>query len=148
MSIIFKNPKKTSPRKNDQSPKFLGNRLTSYEKENIPIATISKEYIENKSIYKFFVRSSSSKEVIQTNLERVIFFLCNFKIYCIMGSKISIVDTGYKFRQINTNLIAYNTVDDRGKKTNEIKYISIGTSDYLITKVYEELDGKLVEFLV
>ena len=59
-----------------------------------------------------------------------------------------IVDTGYKFRTINSNLIAYNTVDSKGKKANEVKFISIGNSDYVITKVYDEVEGKLVEFLV
>ena len=37
--------------------------------------------IENKLIYKFFIRSSSSKEILQTNLERMIFFYSGKKIY-------------------------------------------------------------------
>ncbi len=39
-----------------------------------PVAVISKGYIGSKSIYRFYVRSSSRKEVIQTNDERLIFF--------------------------------------------------------------------------
>lgn len=113
-----------------------------------PVATISKSYINNKQIYRLFVRSSSKKEVIQTNHERIIFFLCDFKIYCIIGDKIKIVDTGYKFRVVNSNLITYNTVDSRNKKTNELKMLILGHSDYRTAKFYEEIDGKLIEFLV
>jgi hypothetical protein len=58
------------------------------------------------------------------------------------------VDSGYKFRQVNSDLLAYNTVDARGRKTNEVKLISIGTSDYRTIKLYEEMDGKMVDFLI
>lgn len=88
-----------------------------------PIARISKSYLNHKPIYRFFVRSSSSKEIIQTNLERVIFFLSDFKIYSIIGDKLSIVDTCYKFRIVNPDLVAYNTVDSNNKKTNVLKVL-------------------------
>ncbi len=74
--------------------------------------------------------------------------MCDFKIYAIIGDKIDVVDTGYKFRVVNANLIAYNTVDSRNKKTNELKMLVLGHSDYRTVKLYEELDGKLNEFLV
>ena len=122
--------------------------LTNFKKQNVPVASILKSYINYKSIYKFFIRSPSDREIVQMNNERVIFFLCDFKIYSINEKGVHKVDTGYKFRTINQNLIAFNTVDSKGKKANEVKYIQIGTSDYIVTKVYEEFEGKLVEFLV
>lgn len=91
---------------------------------------MSKEYLGYKGIYKLFVRSPSTKEIIQTNQERIIFFLCNFKIYSITSGKVEIVDTGYKFREVRSNILAYNTVDSNNKKTNEIKYLVIAHSDY------------------
>eukprot|EP00347_Sterkiella_histriomuscorum_P005811 403355181 len=131
----------------NQTPKNLTNPDKILAKQK-PIARISKEYLNYKSIYKIYVRSPSSKEVIQTNEDRIIFFLCDFKIYSINAKKIQIVDTGYKFREVRRNLLAYSTVDQNNKKTNEIKYLQIAHSDYQKFKIFEENEGKLLEYLV
>ena len=63
-------------------------------------------------------------------------------------NEIKFVDTAYKLRKIDDSLVGYHTIAPSGKKTNEIKYMKISNSDYQVFKVYEELDGTLVEFLV
>jgi hypothetical protein len=57
------------------------------------------------------------------------------------------VDRAYKFKPVNSNLIAFATVDEKLRKTNEVKLMSIGFSDFSVSKVFEETDGKLIEFL-
>jgi len=70
------------------------------------------------------------------------FFLCDFKIYCQKpDSTFEYVDSAYKIKKISENLWAYQTMGPRGKKSNEVKYLTITFSDYYTTKVYEELDG-------
>ena len=74
--------------------------------------------------------------------------MSNFKIYCIIGKSIKIVDSCYKLKVVNSNLFAYIIVDESGRKGNEIKMLSVGHSDYRLTKAYEEIDGKIIEFLI
>lgn len=89
-----------------------------------PVARFPSSLLNNKALYKIFVRASSAKEFIQSNLERLIFILGDFSTYCIHSNgQVIPVDRMYKFKVINPNLVAYNTVDSRGKKTNEIKLL-------------------------
>ena len=126
---------------------FATMMLTSILSKDKPIATINREMLKGKSIYKIFVRSPSSRDYISTNEERIIFFLCDFKIFSIIRNKVKEVESCHKFREVKKNILAYNTLDDMNRKTNVIKFIRIGHSDYQIHRVYEETEGKLIEFL-
>ncbi|CDW78432.1 wd-40 repeat protein [Stylonychia lemnae] len=148
MPYIFDRKKHTGGENTPIKSMVTRVQSTFRTKQNTPIARIFKDQIQNKSIYKFYVRSQSTKEIIQTNEDRIIFFLCDFKIYGIIDGKLRIIDSGYKIREIQYNLLAYNTVDENKKKTNEIKYLRIGHSDCQSYKVFQETDGKLIEFLV
>lgn len=55
------------------------------------------------------------------------------------------MDTCAKFRQISINLIAYVPLK-AGKTVSYIKLLKISFSDFFVEKLYEELDGKLLEF--
>jgi len=39
-------------------------------------------------------------------------------------------------------------VDEHCKKTSELKMISVSNSDYRLAKIYEEIDGKIIDFLI
>jgi hypothetical protein len=60
------------------------------------------------------------------------------------------VDSCHKIKVLDSNTYVYNTVDAKKKhqNSNEIRMISIAYSDYAKSKIFEEMDGKIVEFLV
>lgn len=58
------------------------------------------------------------------------------------------MDTCLKLKIVNANLLAYTIVDESGRKGNEIKMLSVGHSDFRLTKAYEEIDGKIIDFLI
>ena len=80
-------------------------------------------------------------------MERVIFFLCDFKIYaCLPNKTIKVVDSAFSMKKVNENVFAYQTLGTDGKKGNEIKYLSVTFSDYFVVKTHEEVEGKLLDF--
>lgn len=83
--------------------------------------------------------------------ERVIFIICDYKIYHYLGlpdKQVEIVDYAYKFRKVNSNLIAFHTVSKDHKKTNDIRYLNLTYSEFNTGLLYQEIDGKLEEFLI
>ncbi|CDW79229.1 wd-40 repeat protein [Stylonychia lemnae] len=123
-------------------------KLTSAQDRNLPIAIITKEDLNKKSIFQIFVRSPSYKEEIYTNKERIILILSDFKIYKKTSNKVIVVDTCHKIREVNQNIIAYNTVDEHQRQTNIIKIIKFGHSSAKSYQFHEEFDGRLINFLV
>jgi hypothetical protein len=45
-------------------------------------------------------------------------------------------------------LLAFRSVEEKNNNNAEIKIIKIGCSDCIVKKVYEEIDGRLIDFLV
>jgi hypothetical protein len=60
------------------------------------------------------------------------------------------VDSCYKIKVLDSNTYIYNTMDPKkkSKNSNELKMISITYSAFSKSKIFEELDGKIVEFMV
>eukprot|EP00347_Sterkiella_histriomuscorum_P004690 403359477 len=146
IDVFLKNVEAPLFEKFNQSSLFK-HKLTQMQTEH-PMAIIDKDKLNRKPIYKFYVRSSTQKEVIQTNAESIILFFSDFKLYQVVNGDLQLVDTGYKFKMIDTNLLAYQTVDENNKKSNQIKLIKLNISDCAISQLYKESDHKIEEFLI
>lgn len=102
---------------------------------------------ENDSIYKFYARDAKKNQKL-SNEDLLIFFLCNFKIYVVYPSPenlVEFVDTTSKIKSVDINTLVYIPLKNQ-KSANYIKLLKISFSDYFITKLYEEFDGKLIDF--
>ncbi|CDW77734.1 wd-40 repeat protein [Stylonychia lemnae] len=121
-----------------------------------PKAFISNMFLSDKCLLYVIIQTSKEYLIYEKDLDKCMPYIFdrqnqtgNSPNLCIYDEDVvKIIDTGYKFREVGDNLLAYNTVDENKKKTNEIKYLKIGHSDCQTYKVFEETEGKLLEFLV
>ena len=64
------------------------------------------------------------------------------------SGKLQFVDTCYRIKKINENLLAYTSKDILGQQSNDVKYLKIGFSEFSTQKVVDEFGGKLTSFHV